>query len=137
MAFDKKYQIGTDESIKAFSKSITDQLSAYTAKGIEPVMDEFLDGVKASMEEYVPEDTRATKKSWFQEVEKEPGKITCVFGHDKEGLYEYIPFIYLGLDTEENPINFRNGRIPFWLEPSVKDNLPDLKSKLSKTRGKQ
>lgn len=135
MGFDKKYKMGSDESIRNFSRQITQELSQYTTDGIGPVMEEFLGSVKNSMEEYVPEDTSATKESWFQEVSKEQGKVVGTFGHDKNGELEYVPFIYLGQNTEGHSINFRNGKIPFWLEPSVRDNLPELKRKLSKSGG--
>lgn len=135
MAFDEKYGIASQQELKAFSKSLTDQLKEYTSAGIGEEVEAYLTDVKASMEVYVPVDTAATKDSWFQMVEVEAGKVTGYFGHDENGQLDYVPFIYLGLDTEENPISFRNGRIPYWLEPAATENLDKLKSKLSKKGG--
>jgi hypothetical protein len=135
MAFSEKYSLVSQEALRDFSKSLTDQLQAYTSQGIGEEVEAYLTDVKASMSVYVPVDTSATKDSWFQMVEVESGKVTGYFGHDENGNLDYVPFIYLGLDTEENPITFRNGRIPYWLEPAAMENLDKLKSKLSKRGG--
>lgn len=131
MGFDKKYQIATDEVMEQFSKQITEELRGYSADGLGNEMEEFLDLVKGSMEKYVPVDTGATRRSWFQEVEQEKGKIIGTFGHDKEGQLDYVPFIYLGQHPEGGAINFRDGKEPFWIHRAVNENLGALKSKLS------
>lgn len=135
MAFDKKYQIASDEVMEKFSKELSDQLKGYTAVGLEDAMDESLDLIQQSMEKYVPEDTAATKRSWFQEVKTEKGKITGIFGHDKEGELDYIPYIYLGYTSEGSPINFHKGRRALWLEPAARENLDAIKRKLSNSGG--
>lgn len=136
MSFDQKYQIASEDAMDRFSREIEKQLSGYTAEGLSEDMDESLTLVKESMEKYVPEDTEATKKSWFQYTKVEPGQLIGVFGHDQQGQLEYVPFIYLGLDMEGNAISFRkSGSRPFWLEPAVQENLGAITRKLSKKEG--
>ena len=137
MAFDKKYQIASDEVMRDFSDELTKQLQGYTAENLEEVMDESLDLIKSSMEKYVPEDTQATKNSWFQEVEVSEGKVTGIFGHDKNGTLDYIPYIYLGYTPEGDLINFRKaGSQALWLDRAANENVEAIQSKLSKSKGK-
>lgn len=132
MSFDSKYKMASEESLRNFTKQFSDKLRAYTAEGLSDTMDEILDLVHESADKYVPEDTKRTKKSWFQRVSIEDGKVVGYFGHDEEGQYDYIPFIYLGVNPAGEPINFRKaGARPFWLQPALDENLNDIQRKLS------
>lgn len=128
--FDIGYKNNSDSAVKSFTDQLTKQLSQYSSIGTEKIMEQFLEKVKESMEKYVPEDTQATRNSWFSEVQVEGNQVIGIFGHDKEGELEYIPFIYVGGVAG---IKFqKSGAIPYWLETAVQDNINWLESELSK-----
>lgn len=137
MAFDKSYQIAANKSIDKFTQDLLKEVEAFSSEGLEQAMDESLTLVKESMEKYVPIDTEATKNSWFQYVEVRPTEVVGVFGHDREGKLDYVPFIYLGINTEGNPINFNKDRQPLakpmWLEQALLENIEAIRRKLSNT----
>jgi len=137
MAFDKSYKIAHDKEIKGFAEKLTGSLEQYKAQDLKKAMDESLDLIKSSMEKYVPEDTQATKNSWYQRVEYDGDNLIGVFGHDEQGQLSYVPFIYLGVNEAGVPISFRKeGARPLWLQPAFDENLTEIKSKLSKTQRK-
>ena len=133
--FDPTYAMVHEDEVNRFMQDFKDELRRYSHDGLASDMQEILRLIHESHDKYVPEDTQATKKSWFQEIKIEDGEVTAVFGNDKDGELEYVPFIYLGYDMEGNPINFRKaGAIPMWLEQAFHDNLDEIERILTKPK---
>lgn len=137
MSVDRRFEIDHQNTLGKFSEDLAKQLKAFTAEEMVGAMEDFMEGVKSSMEVYVPERTLRTKKSWYSEVQTNDGILTIDFGHDKNNELDYVPFIYMGLNPEGEDISFRKATAtPYWLDVAVEENLPKLNSKMSKPRGK-
>lgn len=136
--FSGEYAMVQQDELDRFMKDFNDELNQYSAAGMRKPMQDVMAMIKESHDKFVPEDTQATKDSWYQEITAEGDEVKAVFGNDRNGELDYVPFIYLGLDEGGNPINFNKaGAIPFWLESAFQENLDAINRKLSNPKGKK
>lgn len=81
------------KGINNFTKALTKSVQSIE-DNVEAQMSEALDLVEATSQLYVPEDTLATKHSFFREVERGSGYIKGIAGYDRAGEIDYIPLIH-------------------------------------------
>lgn len=107
-----------DSDLKRWKKNLMDQFENIEGD-LERKLTDAGQVIKKVSDEYVPEDTRRTKDSWYDRIEAGDGFIRLVFGYDENNQIDYLPLIYLNPD---NNINFRKaGAKSMWLDHAVAD----------------
>lgn len=116
------YRVMAQSEIKKWTDSIEDMLSPYTSEGIEEKLEESMDIIEERSLELVPEDTRATRDSWFREIEKSGNEVIARFGYDKEGRLDYVPLIHEVFPGLEGGTWQKEGASTHFLSKPIQEN---------------
>lgn len=117
----ENYQVWAQGRLDKFVKELQDQIDDQYVKGTEQNMEDAITVIEERSQELVPEDTGATKRSWFRYVESTQGTITGTFGYDENGKLDYVPLIYVSDGTNWQ----KEGASSHWLDTAMheKNNL--------------
>lgn len=124
-----EYGVFAQGQMDKFVKDLQNQIDEQYLKGTEQNMEDAIDVIEQRSQELVPEDTGATKRSWFRYVESDQGTITGTFGYDENGELDYVPLIYV------NPFDFnwqKEGAEDYWLQKAVAEKNNEIIQQLSK-----
>lgn len=116
---DPSYRVAANADIKKWTDALQSMLEPMSAKGVVDRLNKAVDVIEATTMELVPEDTLATKNSWYRDIEESPSEVVAKFGYDKEGRYDYIPLIH-----EVAPINGwrKEGASTHFLSRAIQEN---------------
>ena len=116
--------------IKAFAKELQSMLPS--AESIAEKMEEALDKVEETAMELVPEDTGATKKSFFRRVEIKDGVVTGTAGFNEGNELGYVGLIHEGYFSKEQ---FKKPSAePFFLSKAFTRNRDEINRILQKVK---
>ena len=102
----------SNADIKKFTTELEKQIGTLSGD-VATRMDEALDIVEETAQRLVPEDTQATRNSFFRRVEKGEGYVKGIAGYNEDGSLDYVGIIH------ENP----NGRIQQWQKAGAEDRF--------------
>lgn len=123
------YGVFSNEVLDKFIKDLQTQIDDQYIKGSKQNMEDAIDVIEERSQELVPEDTGATKRSWFRYVEVDSSQITGTFGYDENGQLDYVPLIYV------NPFDFnwhKEGAEDYWLQKAIAEKNNEILKQLSK-----
>ena len=124
----ESYQVLAQGRLDKFINDLQTQIDDQYVKGTKQNMEDAIDVIEARSQELVPEDTGATKRSWFRYVESDPNGIVGTFGYDENGQLDYVPLIYVGEETNWQ----KEGASAYWLDIAISTKRNEIIKQLSK-----
>jgi len=127
MAINSNYKLMLDADINRLLDTMNGYLDNYNSENIGSKARQIVDLIFDKSQIYVPEDTGATKNSWFEEIEIDKSGVLIIFGYDKNNELEYLPLIHAGFTTA-GPINFRKKTAkPRFFARAIEETIPEAK----------
>lgn len=122
MGVHSNYKVWAQKEIDKWTRSIEKMIDPYTSEGIEKKLEEAVDIIEERSLELVPEDTGATRNSWFREIERRNDEVVALFGYDREGRLEYVPLIHETFPGREGGTWQKEGASTHFLSKPIQDN---------------
>ena len=116
-------QIASNQVIRGFSRYFADRLERFSAPRIAERMEQALDIIEKQSQIYVPEDTGATKRSFYRRVVTRGESVEAQFGYSENGEIYYLQYIY----NPRQQVVFRKATaIPKWLDVAVEEKQLEI-----------
>lgn len=127
MAIHSNYKTMMTGDIDRLLDTMNKYLDNYSSENIGDKARKIVDMIFEKSQLYVPEDTGATKNSWFEEIEIDKSGVLIIFGYDKDNQLEYLPLIHAGFNSA-GAINFKKRTAkPRFFARAIEESIPEAK----------